>query len=160
MSNIIVDIAGMAISANPEDTIVTYSLGSCLGITVYDPILHIGGMIHCMLPVSKVDDQKAVEKPCMFVDTGVSMLLTQLFQMGVRKNNAIVKVAGGSRLLDKNDLFRIGERNYTIFRKILWKNGMMIKAEDVGGAETRTIRLEIATGRFLIRSGGQERELV
>jgi chemotaxis protein CheD len=159
MGQVIVDIADMQISSNPEDTLVTYSLGSCLGITVWDPDLRVGGMIHCMLPVSSVDPVKAQEKPSMFVDTGLTLLLTQLFEKGVRKNRAVVKVAGGSRLLDKNDLFRIGERNYTIFRKMLWKNGMMIKGEDVGGAETRTVRLEIATGRFTIKSSGQEKEL-
>lgn len=159
MANIIVDIADMAVSSNPEDTLVTYSLGSCLGITIYDPVLKIGGMIHCMLPISKIDDNKAKERPAMFVDTGLPMMLTRLFEMGLRKANAVVKVAGGSRLLDKNDLFKIGERNYTMFRKIIWKNGMMIKAEDVGGAETRTIRLDIATGRFNIKSSGREFEL-
>jgi chemotaxis protein CheD len=149
----------MVVSTNPDDILVTYSLGSCLGITVWDPTIQVGGMIHCMLPLSKVDEQKAKEKPCMFVDTGVTLMLTKLFELGVRKSSAIVKVAGGSRLLDKNDLFRIGERNYTMFRKILWKNGMMIAAEDVGGAETRTVRLDIGTGRVTVKSNGREVEL-
>lgn len=159
MNSVIVDIADMQISSDPDVTLVTYSLGSCLGITVYDPTVKVGGMIHCMLPVAKVDEQKAKERPCMFVETGFALMLTQLFELGVRKCSAVVKVAGGSRLLDKNDLFRIGERNYAIFRKILWKNGMMIKAEDVGGAETRTVRLEIGTGRVSVKSGGQEVDL-
>lgn len=159
MSVIVVDIADMAISANAEDTLVTYSLGSCLGIVLYDPTLRIGGMMHCMLPLSSVDAQKAKERPSMFVDTGMVLLLTKIFEMGVQKRNLVVKVAGGSRVLDTQGLFRIGERNYTVFRKILWKNGLMIAAEHVGGEVTRTIRLDIGTGRFTIKMGGQEVEL-
>lgn len=159
MNSVIVDIADMVVSANPEDTLVTYSLGSCLGIVVYDPTVHVGGMIHCMLPMSKVDDQKGKDRPCMFVDTGMSVFLGKLFEMGVRKTSAIVKVAGGAQVLDKQNLFRIGERNYAMLRKVLWKNGLLIKTEDVGGDLPRTIWLEIATGRFLMRKSGVEQEL-
>ncbi len=159
MSQIIVGIAEMAISDNPEDILVTYSLGSCIGVTVYDPLLKIGGMIHCMLPLSKVDEEKAKTTPCMFVDTGIPLMLTELFKMGVQKSRAIIKVAGGANVLDTQDLFKIGERNYTILRKILWKNNMLIAAENVGGNVSRTIKLEIATGRFWLRMAGTEREL-
>ncbi len=159
MSQIVVGIAEMAISDNPEDVIVTYSLGSCIGVTVYDPVLRIGGMIHCMLPLSKVDEEKAKTTPCMFVDTGIPLLLTELFKMGVQKSRAIIKVAGGANVLDTQDLFKIGERNYTILRKILWKNNMLIAAEHVGGNVSRTIKLEIATGRFWLRIAGVEKEL-
>ncbi len=71
-SNITVDISDMKIAQNREDVIVTYSLGSCVGLTLYDPVAGIGGMIHCMLPLSKIDPEKARIKPYMFVDTGVA----------------------------------------------------------------------------------------
>jgi chemotaxis protein CheD len=159
MKQVIVDIADMVISSNADDLLVTYSLGSCLGITVYDPSTKVGGMMHCMLPMSSVAPDKARERPYMFVDTGMTLMLTKLFGMGVTKANAVVKVAGGASVLDKQGLFRIGERNYTIFRKILWKNGMMIKAEDAGGTDTRTVSLAIGTGRFTVKSNGKEMEL-
>jgi chemotaxis protein CheD len=156
MSKIIVDISAGEISGNPEDEIITYSLGSCLGITVFDPVVGIGGMIHCMLPLSKTDREKAKIKPYMFVDTGMSMLLSELFQMGVTRENAIVQVAGGARSLDKKNLFKIGERNFTVLRKILWKNNMLIKSKDVGSNKTRTVRMDIATGNVYVKSGGIE----
>jgi chemotaxis protein CheD len=112
-----------------------------------------------MLPLSKVDEEKAKTTPCMFVDTGAPLLLTELFKMGVQKSRAIIKVAGGANVLDTQDLFKIGERNYTILRKILWKNNMLISAENVGGNVSRTIKLEIATGRFWLRMAGAEKEL-
>ncbi len=159
MNNVIVGISEMAVSDNPEDVLITYSLGSCLGVTFYDTQRRIGGMMHCMLPLSQIDQQKAKENPCMFVDTGTPLLLTTLFNQGCRKNDLITRIAGASAVLDSKGLFRIGERNYAVFRKILWKNSLLIKGEDVGGNISRTIRLEIATGRFIIKSCGAEREL-
>ena len=159
MSQIVVDIADAQVSNHLDDVLVTHSLGSCVGVMVYDPVIHVGGMIHCMLPLSSVDPQKAQERPYMFVDTGVVRFLTQLFDLGVVRSRAVVRVAGCSRILDNSNLFRIGERNYTVLRKLLWKNGLMIKSESVGGSVSRTIRLEIATGRCLMRSSGVESEL-
>jgi chemotaxis protein CheD len=159
MNQIIVDIADARISKRVEDVLVTYSLGSCVGVMIYDPEIKVGGMIHCMLPLSSVDPRKAEEKPFMFVDTGMMKFMKMLFDQGVSRSRAIVKVAGCSKILDNSNLFRIGERNYTVLRKLLWKNGLMIKAENVGGSISRTVRLEIATGRCLLRSGGIESEL-
>ena len=159
MNNVIVGIAEMAISDNPEDVLITYSLGSCLGVTIYDPTLQIGGLMHCMLPLSQIDQAKAQQQPFMFVDTGTVKLLQAMYDRGCRKNNLKVKIAGASAVLDSKGLFKIGERNYTVFLKILWKNSILIDGEDVGGTISRTIRLDIATGRFVIKSGGEEREL-
>ena len=159
MSQIVVDIADARVSKHAEDVLVTHSLGSCVGVMIHDPLVQVGGMIHCMLPLSSVDPRKAQEKPFMFVDTGMVQFLGQLFDLGVSRSRAVVKVAGCSRILDNSNLFRIGERNYTVLRKLLWKNGLMIKAESVGGSVSRTVRLEIATGRCLLRSGGVESEL-
>lgn len=159
MAQITVGISDMAIAESPDDLIVTYSLGSCLGVTFYDTVARIGGMIHCMLPLSSVDANKAAECPCMFIDTGVPRLLNAMFVKGCRKNQIVTKIAGASSVLDNKGLFRIGERNYAIFRKILWKNGMLITSEDIGGQISRTLRLEIGTGRVTVKSNGQEVEL-
>lgn len=159
MSNLIVGIAEMAISDQPDDTIITYSLGSCLGVVFFDPAVHVGGMIHCMLPLSQIDAEKAATSPCMFVDTGITLILNELFRRGCRKSSLIVKAAGASAVLDSKGLFKIGERNITVFRKILWKNSMLIASQDVGGSISRTMKLEMATGRCTIKSGGVEKEL-
>jgi chemotaxis protein CheD len=156
---IVVDIAGMAIASDPQEVLITYSLGSCLGVAIYDPALKLGGMIHCMLPLSRIDPSKAYEKPCMFVDTGVPLLLTRLFELGAKKSRLVIYMAGASQVMEKSGFFRIGERNVAILRKILWKNSLFVEAEDVGGDGSRTIGLEIETGRFLVRSGSEIREL-
>ena len=156
MALVVVDIAEMMITDSPEDVLVTYSLGSCVGVAVFDPYLGVGGMIHCMLPLSKVDPEKAKQRPGMFVDTGLSLLLTRLFNMGVRKSRAQVMAVGGAHVLNNNSLFKIGERNVTVLRKILWKNGMLMHVKDVGGSASRTIRLHMDTMRFVVKKQGQE----
>lgn len=155
MSLVVVDIADMRFSDNPGETLVTYSLGSCVGVTVYDPVVRIGGMIHCMLPLSKVDREKAKIRPYMFVDTGMQMMLGTLYEAGVRKSRAIVSVAGGAQVMDSQGIFKIGERNFTVLRKILWKNGLLMNVQEVGGNKSRTISLDIGTGRFSIKSEGR-----
>lgn len=159
MSQIIVDIADMKASDDPEVTLVTYSLGSCLGVTIYDPVARVGGMAHFMLPLSTLNGDKAVSRPFMYVDHGMVRFLERVLGMGGRKDRCLVKVAGGAQVLDTNDLFRIGQRNFTVLRKILWKNGMMIEREDVGGNVAKTMYLEIATGRVMVKSQGETHEL-
>ncbi len=159
MNQIIVDIADCKLSGTTDDVLVTYSLGSCVGVVIYDPEVRVGGMIHCMLPLSSVDPGKAQERPFMFVDTGMSLFLKMLFDRGVARSRAVVKVAGCARILDNSNLFRIGERNYSVVRKVLWKNGLMIKAEQVGGSASRTLRLDVKSGKCMLRSSGVESEL-
>ena len=158
-SNITVDISDMKIARRPEDVIVTYSLGSCVGLTLYDPIAGIGGMIHCMLPLSKIDPEKARIKPYMFVDTGVASMLGELYALGAQRQNVIAKVAGAGSPLGREEAFRIGQRNYTILRKFLWKNNILIEKEDVGGSKARTLYLYMADGRTTVKSEGKEVEL-
>jgi len=112
-----------------------------------------------MLPLSKISPEKAAIKPGMFADTGIPLLLKSLFTMGATKDNLVLKVAGGSHLMDQNKVFNIGERNYLILRKLLWKNNMLIKSEDVGGNLSRTLRMELATGFTTVKSSQGVREL-
>jgi chemotaxis protein CheD len=155
----VVGISEMKVSDRPEDILITYSLGSCIGLVLYEPRLQIGGLIHCMLPLSKIDPARAIERPCMFTDTGVPQLLGALLDMGAEKRNLIAKVAGAASLLDNNGSFNIGERNQVVLRKILWKNQILIQAEETGGTKARTLSLHLETGVTLLRSGGVEYEL-
>jgi len=156
----IVGISEMYISSEPDDIIITYSLGSCIGVSIYDQKLKIGGMVHCMLPLSKIDPNKALEKPCMFTDTGISCLLQNFLNMGSSRANLIIKTAGAASMLDEKNIFKIGERNYTVLKKIMWKNDLQIKAEDVKGTASRTMLLYMNSGKTTIKSGGKEGELI
>ena len=141
------------------DMIVTHALGSCLGLMVYDPIAKVGGLLHAMLPLSKINPDKAKANPYMFVDTGVPTLFKALYEIGGQKSRMVIKAAGCGNPLGKNEMFKIGERNYTVLKKLLWKNSILLEAEDVGGTISRTVYLELATGQTVISSGGKKSEL-
>jgi chemotaxis protein CheD len=119
----------------------------------------IGGLLHIMLPLSRINEEKAQSKPGMFADTGVTALIQQLLNHGASRKRLIAKVAGGGAPLDDNGTFRIGERNYVVLRKVLWKNDILVAGEHVGGTMARTMLLHIATGRTVVRMQRTELEL-
>lgn len=156
---LVVDISDAKVSDDPQTTLITYALGSCIAVVLHDPTRPAGGMIHYMLPLSRTSPEKARVKPAMFADSGVPLLFEQMYALGCRKQDLVVKVVGGGKLYDDNDTFDIGRRNYTVLRKLFWKNNVIIAAEDVGGSASRTVRLEVGTGRVTVRSQGVEVEL-
>jgi chemotaxis protein CheD len=160
MADIVVGISDMKVSNKVGDVLVTYALGSCIGLSVYDPVVRVGGLLHYMLPDSTLDAGKAKENPYMFADTGIPLLFKSCYALGADKKRMIVKVAGGASILDDTNYFRIGQKNITALRKIFWKNNVLIEKEDVGKNHNRTVRLEIAGGKFLVKSAnGQMEEL-
>lgn len=159
MTSHVVDIADLAVSNDLDTTLITYSLGSCIGLAIWDPVAHVGGMLHYMLPESELAPDKARSNPAMFCDTGVPKLFRAAYELGAVKSRLVVKVAGGSQLLDDRGTFNIGKRNYLALRKIFWKNGILIDAESVGGSISRTLKLTIATGATTVRTRAQETPL-
>lgn len=151
----VVGVADMAVSNAPGEVLITYSLGSCIAVIIYDPVVRVGGMLHYMLPESGLDPEKAKSNPTMFADTGIAKLFRQSYQFGAKKENIVVKAAGGAQILDPNGVFSIGKRNYIAMRKILWRNNVMVSAEHVGGTVNRTVRLEMASGRVFLKVGGE-----
>ncbi len=151
----VVGVADMAISTMPDEVLITYSLGSCIAVVIYDPVVKVGGMLHYMLPESSLDPEKAKQNPNMFADTGITLLFRQSYQFGAKKEHIIVKAVGGAQILDQNGLFNIGKRNYLALRKILWRNNVAVAAEHVGGNVNRTVRLEVATGKVFLKVASQ-----
>lgn len=158
MNNVVVNIADMKISTNPQEILITYSLGSCVSIALYDPYKKIGGLIHIMLPESAIDKNSQMN-PYKYVDLGVPLLFKEMFKLGCKRGTLITTVIGGSNVMDKNKFFNIGERNYLAVRKILWRNNVIINKEDVGGSKSRTVRLQIDTGKVIVSNAHEEYEL-
>lgn len=152
-----VDIADCKIVNEPNASLITYSLGSCIGVAIWDPITKVGGMLHYMLPESQLSAEKAKANPAMFADTGLTLLFRSAYAKGAVKSRLKVKVAGGSQLLDESGTFNIGKRNYIMLRKLFWKNGILIEAEDVGGSISRTMQLDCETG--VVRVYNRQREV-
>lgn len=156
---ITVDISDYQISNDSAASLITYSLGSCIGVTIWDPAVRIGGMLHYMLPDSSISPDKAKNNPAMFGDIGIPILFKSAFKLGANKQRLIVKIAGGSQLLDDQGTFNIGKRNYVMLRQIFWKNNVLIDAEDIGGSISRTMKLNIKTGKVTIKNRNREIEL-
>jgi chemotaxis protein CheD len=160
MTNVVVGVADGKCSQDHLDVLITYGLGSCIAVAFYDAMSRTAALLHFMLPESRIDRKKAQRNPYMFADTGVAVVLKQLREMGVNPRRLSVRIAGGARVLDTGEHFDIGRRNHVALRKVLWKAGLMIQAEEVGGSTSRTVRLEVGTGRCLWReSSGREGEL-
>lgn len=152
---LVVGVADMTASNDPGAELVTYSLGSCLGISVYDPVAKAGGLLHVMLPSSAIDLDKAARSPFMFVDTGVPRLFRAVAGMGGEPRRFTIKVAGGAAMMVSKDVFCIGQRNDTTLKEVLTRAGYSIHARDVGGLSYRTMRMSMATGQVTIQSPGK-----
>ncbi len=160
MKPVVVGVSDCRYSDQPETALITHALGSCIAVSIHDPALKIGGLLHYMLPESSLHKQKAEQNPFMFADTGIKSMLRTLTQKGVNPRRTVVKLAGGASVMEGIDIFEIGKRNYLAAKKILWKEGLMISGEAVGGDVSRTVRLEVETGKFFIReAGGSDIEL-
>jgi chemotaxis protein CheD len=157
--DVVVGISEYAVSSDPDDTLITYSLGSCVGLVLHDPVAGIGGLLHAMMPVSTADPGKAAMTPAMYVDTGAAHMLQEMFDRGATRPNLSAWVVGAANQLDSDNLFRIGARNHAIVRKVLWKNGILIADEETGGSISRTVTLEVGDGRAFVKSSGGVREL-
>lgn len=157
MNKRVVGVGDMIVSNDPNDLIVTYALGSCLGLVIYDPVAKVGGMLHAMLPDSSI--HKKTEEPLnphKFVNTGIPTLFKEAYKLGAQKKKIKVKMTGCSSILDDSNFFNIGKRNYAAARKLLWKNNVMIDAEHCDNSKSVTLTLEIETGKVTMRIQNKE----
>jgi chemotaxis protein CheD len=148
---VIVQIADLKVSRDPDVTLITYALGSCLGIMVHDPVRQIGGLLHVMLPLSTLAPDKARAKPGMFCDVAVPLLLRRMLDLGARKSDLVVKIVGGGVMNDARGVFNIGRRNCIAVQQQLRSLGVTVSAWDVGGRASRTVSLHVGSGRVLVR---------
>ncbi len=151
MSKLIVGVGDMIVTDNTEDNIITYALGSCIGITIYDPIAKVGGMLHAMLPDSSINKRGNALIPYKYVNTGIPALFKEAYALGAKKNRVKLKMAGCSQILDESNFFNIGKRNYASARKMLWKNNVLIENEYCDKSASITLMLNIETGEVIMK---------
>lgn len=158
-TRVIIHVGDAKVSRDSSDVLTTYSLGSCIGVCLYDSTTNIGGMLHYQLPDSKMDTERAKQRPFMFADTGMTILINKMISMGAEKKRIQIKIAGGANMETGPKGFDIGKRNHLAIRKLMWKNGMFINSEDVGGSSPRNMYMNMKTGDVTIRSNGLEKSL-
>ena len=160
MKQLIVGVGEGGVSRDPDALIVTYALGSCVALMLHDPVVKVSGLVHYMLPESSMSREKSNGRPWMYADTGIASLLCAILEQGGDKRRLVVFAAGGAQVMNDNNIFNIGKRNCLALRKTLWKFGLVTHAEETGGIEARTVRMEVGTGRVWLQSpGGPQREM-
>lgn len=156
-NDISVGLGEIKISKDLDDVLVAFGLGSCVGVGMFDPSNHIGGLLHAVLPSAN-----GKESTGKFADTGIPLLLDQLTQIGANRSKLIIRIAGGANMLTAPGLsnsFDIGTRNIESAHSTIKQLGLKIQSEEVGGQIGRTVRMYLLDGRMTLRTmGGQERE--
>ena len=153
---LVVGIGDFAVSDNPADTVVTHALGSCIAVCVFDPLAQVAGLLHILLPESRINPVRAKEQPAAFADTGIPMLFNAAYRLGAQKKRCVVHLIGGAEVttsLANSATFDIGRRNILAARNSLWRNGVLIKGESVGGSQVRTVHIDVARGAIQVTSG-------
>lgn len=150
--HVIVGVGDMGVSCNPQVTLSTYALGSCVGIVAYDPLIRAGGILHVILPDSVISPAKAKVQPAMFADTGLPLFFNTLRCIRAERERIRLLVAGGANVLAGVDPYRIGERNTRVVLDYLSSNGYVVRETVVGGTTSRTLHLDLATGAVMAES--------
>ncbi|HEX7085412.1 MAG TPA: chemotaxis protein CheD [Vicinamibacterales bacterium] len=153
----VVGIGEFAISRGGTDVIVTHALGSCVAVCLWDPVAEVAGLLHVLLPDSRISPQRAAEQPAAFADTGMPLLFRAAYALGAEKRRLRVSLVGGGESpcgeRGETQPFSIGRRNVLAIKNVLWRNGVLVSAEDVGGTAVRTVYLAGADGRIVVAVG-------
>jgi len=156
----VVGVADYKVSATAGERLITYALGSCLGIAVYDPLAQVAGLLHVMLPSGVIDHAQMRACPAMFVDSGVPLLFKACYALGAQKSRMRIAVAGGAHAGASMhvDHLHIGEHNVRARDALLLRNGVVARARDLGGTQvSRTLCVDVASGEVTVRVNGVER---
>lgn len=157
ISNLTVGIGDMKI-ARAQGLIITYALGSCIGISLYDPNIRLAALLHIMLPEIRDTNDANIFK---FADSGLKETLRKFTTFGGIKSRTVCKIAGGAQMFQMSGgagastIGNIGDRNAAAVRQVLASEGIRIQNADVGANYARTMSIDAATGEVLIKSFGR-----
>ena len=153
MATILVGIGEYAVSNNVGDNVKTMALGSCVAVIFHAPKFNAVGMAHVALPDSSIGSERTKNLPAYFADSAIPVLINEFKKLGITKNSDLqIKLTGGATIMDPNGTFNIGKRNVLAIRKILWKYRLGARKEDVGKDFSRTVKVEVATGKMTVTS--------
>ncbi len=158
MTTHVVGISDCKLSKDPSDTIVTYALGSCVGLSLYDPLATVGGILHLMLPDSRFRSRGRELNPFAYADTGFYAFMEKAMALGAAKGRLQAKVVGGSNMLQHSAVLDIGKRNAEAMLSILSREGIPVTARSLGGTVGRSMQLDLSDGSVLVRILGRGQE--
>lgn len=155
MKIINIGVGEYSASNGQEDILKTYALGSCVGVIMIAPRQKAAGLLHIALPESRINPQIAIYQPGMFSDTGIPALLKKMERLGCSLQDLKIKLVGGANILDHQNHFEIGKKNILATKKVLWRYKLGAIAEDLGQNFSRTVTLEVSTGKIILSSPGK-----
>lgn len=148
-------------TAKDPNILTTLGLGSCIGLTLYDPVSKVGGLVHYMLPDStKLKNNGNIAK---FGDTGIRELYNQVVAQGANPRRLVAKIAGGAKMFEVSGLSgvgNVGERNAEAAKLMLKELGVKLIAEDTGLNYGRTVELHCENGDFYIKAVGKPVKII
>ncbi len=153
-----IGIAEYKVTREPN-RLITLGLGSCVGVSIYDPFTRVGGLIHIMLPDSTLFENQT-SKTGKFADTGIPFMIRDMLSYGVKINNLEAKMVGGAQMFDGVDHFKIGQRNIEKSDQILSRIGIKVIVRETGGNKGRTMILDTVTGQVTIRLLGNQIKII
>ena len=145
--------------AKGEGVLVTYALGSCIGICLHDPVLKLGALVHIMLPLNMEAGRK---NPLKYADTGIRETLHQMELKGAVRTRITAKIAGGAKMFEDNggSMGNIGQRNIESVRMVLRREKIRLLKEDVGGGVARTLLFDVNSGLGCVRCYGRQELII
>ena len=151
-----VNFSESKISTNPSETLVAFSIGSGIGVSMYDAVTGVGAVLNFILPDSAtILAERAAHLPCMFADSGMQTLLDALSDIGVKTETMKIVIAGGAQILDQPTGFNIGLKNHQAILSILSRQNLILHHEEIGGCTRRTLSLDIRSGCSTIQTAGK-----
>jgi chemotaxis protein CheD len=146
-----VGVGDIVVSQNAKDLLTTHGpVGSCVAVYLWDPESRVGGLLHFEWPDSATDPTRAESEPAIFADTGVLLLLEHAGLMGAAKGRCKVRLVGGADIRDRAESDRWAKRNVLAARKVLWRSGIFVEGEEVGGTKARKATLAVSDGQLSV----------
>jgi chemotaxis protein CheD len=146
-----VEAGEVLVSKAAADVLTTSApVGSCVAVCLWDPTSGVGGLLHFLWPDSKLNPEQAENTPACFADTGVRLLFEQAGLMGADKGRCRVRLVGGAEIPDRAEADRWAKRNLLAVRSVLWRNGVFLEGEEVGGTKARRATLTVSNGEVLV----------
>jgi chemotaxis protein CheD len=156
-TTIIASLGEVHVSREPHIVLACLGLGSCIGMSAYDPVARIGGMAHIVLPQGHEEECK--KAPAKYANSAVPLLLTEMEKLGASRNRVVIKIAGGARIIASvvvKSILDIGDRNIAAVKDVLFECRIPLKSEDIRGTHGRSLWLYVETGITKVRTAAQQ----
>ena len=155
----VVEMGELKVSANAQEVLASYSIGSGLCVAISDLETHVGGLLHFLLPDSETDPDRRATQPAVFGDTGMQRLLEMMVEhQAMRKRLRVYLIGGADPRGDVAELgaLGLGKRNRLRAEEQLAGAGLRVTAAHCGGTAFRTVLLDVDSGAVTVRSPLQE----